>query len=243
MASDSMRVRLHLRETRVLAVVSDTPSELRVEVESTVRRSRCPASGFGCAIIRPTLIFGVGDLLINNMAWALRRFPFFPVFGDGDYPVQPVYAGDVAVQAVEAGSRRGSSIGDAAGPETFSYEALVRLVASAVGARSRLLHTPPPVGLALTRLIGLMVRDVVLTRDEVDELMSGLFTSAADPTGTTTMSDWLQDNSNTLGFHYVSELKRNFRQADTPTPVIGRRGPSARSGPEVERPGCSRPST
>ena len=36
------------------------------------------------AIIRPTLVFGVGDLLLNNIAWALRRFPFFPVYGRGD---------------------------------------------------------------------------------------------------------------------------------------------------------------
>ena len=122
------------------------------------------------------------------MAWALRRFPIYPVFGDGAYTVQPVYAEDVASQVVQAGSARGNLIADAAGPETFSYAALVRLVASAVGTRSRLVHMPPPLGLALTRLVGLMVRDVVLTRNEVDELMSNTFTSDAAPTGTTTMS-------------------------------------------------------
>ena len=168
--------------------------------------------GVPYAIIRPTLIFGVGDLLLNNMAWALRRFPVFPVFGNGDYPVQPVYAEDVAAQAVEAGSQGENSIADAAGPETFSYEALLRLVASAVGVRVRLLHTPPSVGLTLTRLVGLMMRDVVLTRDEVDELMAGLFTSGAAPTGTTRLSDWLQDNWESLGQKYVSELRRNFRR-------------------------------
>ena len=47
--------------------------------------------GIPYAIIRPTLVFGVGDLLLNNMAWALRRFPVFPVYGSADYPVQPVY--------------------------------------------------------------------------------------------------------------------------------------------------------
>ena len=57
------------------------------------------------AIIRPTLVFGVGDLLLNNMARALRRFPVFPVYGNGDYTVQPVYVEDFAAQAVEAGPR------------------------------------------------------------------------------------------------------------------------------------------
>lgn len=168
------------------------------------------ALGVPYAIIRPTLIFGAGDLLLNNMAWALRRFPIFPVFGNGDYSVQPVHAEDVAAQAVEAGSRREISTEDAAGPETLSYEELVRLIASAVGVRTRPVRMPMPVGLALTRLVGLMVRDVVLTRDEVEELMAGQFTSAAAPTGTIRLSDWLRSNSASLGRQYISELGRNF---------------------------------
>ena len=77
--------------------------------------------GVSYTIIRPTLVFGVGDLLLNNMAWALRRFPVFPVYGSGDYPVQPIYVEDLAAQAVEAGSQSESSIADAAGPDTFSF--------------------------------------------------------------------------------------------------------------------------
>ena len=77
--------------------------------------------GVPYAIIRPTLVFGVGDLLLNNMAWALRRFPVFPVYGSGDYPVEPVYVEDLAAQAVEAGSLSESSVADAAGPDTFSW--------------------------------------------------------------------------------------------------------------------------
>ena len=78
--------------------------------------------GVPYAIIRPTLVFGEGDLLLNNMAWALRRFPVFPVCGNGDYPVQPVYVEDVAAQAVEAGAQSESSVADAAGPDTISFE-------------------------------------------------------------------------------------------------------------------------
>ena len=168
--------------------------------------------GIPYAIIRPTLVFGVGDLLLNNMAWALRRFPVFPVYGNGDYPVQPVYVEDVAVQAVEAGSQSENSVVDSAGPDTFSFEELLRLLASAVGIRRWLVHTPPSVGLTLTRLVGLLMRDVALTRDEVDGLMAGLLTSAVAPTGTTRLSDWLKDNAGGLGRRYVSEIRRNFRR-------------------------------
>ena len=78
MASDSMRLRLHLRETRVLAVALDTPSELRVEVESTVRRPRCPACGFRCVRVHDTRRRKVRDLEVSGrrttLVWRRRRF-------------------------------------------------------------------------------------------------------------------------------------------------------------------------
>ena len=169
-------------------------------------------SGLSYSIIRPTLVFGEGDLLLNNMAWALRRFPMFPVFGKGDYPVQPIYAGDLATRAVDAGAQDGNFIADAAGPETFSFAELLRLLALAVGARARLVHTPPSLGFAMTMLVGLVLHDVVLTRDEVDGLMGGLLSSDAEPTGTTKLGDWLEDNREKLGREYASELRRNFRR-------------------------------
>ena len=163
------------------------------------------------AIIRPTLVYGVGDPLLNNMAWALRRFPVFPVYGNGDYPVQPVYVGDVATQAMEAASQSESFVIDSAGPDTFSFEALLRLLASSMGVKRWFLQTPPRVGLALTGLVGLLMRDLALTRDEVDGLMAGLLTSAEPPTGTTRLRDWLTENGDGLGRRYVSELRRNYR--------------------------------
>ena len=106
-------------------------------------------NGLSYTIIRPTLVFGEGDLLINNMAWALRRFPVFPVFGRGDYKVQPIYAEDLAAQAVDAVALRESFVADAAGPETFTSEELLRLLAEAVGSQARLVHRSAQAWLAL----------------------------------------------------------------------------------------------
>ena len=197
--------------------------------------------GVPYAVIRPTLVFGVGDLLLNNMAWALRRFPVFPLYGSGNYPVQPVYAENLAAQAVEAGSGTGNSVADAAGPDTFSFDGLLRLLASSMGLRRWFLHTPPSVGLALTGLVGLLKRDVVLTRDEVTGLMAGLLTSRAPPTGTTKLSDWLAENGDRLGRSYVSELRRNWREgvrlqktkfglAPIQRPFIARHGQQVQEG-------------
>ena len=135
----------------------------------------------------------------------------FPVYGNGDYWVQPVYAGDLAAQAVGAESRVDSLVA-AAGPETFTFEELLRLLAEAVGARVRFVCTPPSLGFGLTKLVGLLLRDVGLTRDEVDGLMEGLLTSGAVPTGTTRLGGWLADNRGVLGQRYSSELRRNYRR-------------------------------
>ncbi len=168
-------------------------------------------TGISYAIIRPTLIFGANDLLLNNIAWAIRRFPVFPMYGNGDYLVQPVFAEDVAKQAVAAAEASENSVTDAAGPDTFSFEELIELLASAMGKRARFIHMPPSVSLAPTSIVGLLVRDVVLTRDEVDGLVAGLLTSNAPPTGTTRFSDWLTENARGMGRIYQSELGRNFR--------------------------------
>ena len=54
MATDVMRVRLHLRRIRVLEVLVDTPDVLGVRVESTETRPRCPYCGFKCHRVHDT---------------------------------------------------------------------------------------------------------------------------------------------------------------------------------------------
>ena len=133
------------------------------------------------------------------MAWAIRRFPLFPIVGSGDYLVRPVYVDDLAALAVAAGSQAEDTVTDAVGPETLTFEALLHLLASAVGSRCRFIHTSPTVSLALTGLVGMLIRDVVLTRDEIDGLMAGLLTSDGPATGTTSLSAWLDENGEDAG--------------------------------------------
>jgi uncharacterized protein YbjT (DUF2867 family) len=176
------------------------------EVEDALRRS-----GLSYAIIRPTLVFGPEDILVNNIAWGLRRFPVFLMPGPGDYRVQPVSVADTARIVVEAGLAGENVEVDAAGPETFSFEELVRLVGEAVRARRKILHTPPWLALAAGRLVGWAQRDVILTREELLGLMASLLTSDEDPLGRDRFGDWVAANADTLGRAYVSELARNFR--------------------------------
>ena len=169
-------------------------------------------SGLAYNIIRPTLTFGAEDLLMNNIAWFLRKFPFFPVPGDGEYLVQPVHVEDVAEAAVSAAERGENTIQDCVGPEVYTYEQLIRLVAGHVGSKSKIVHLPPSLALALSRLAGYMVRDVVLTKAEIDGLMAGLLVSDKPPTGQSIFSRWLEENGDTLGRSYSSELDRHYRR-------------------------------
>ncbi|MGA2284710.1 MAG: NAD(P)H-binding protein [Dehalococcoidia bacterium] len=163
------------------------------------------------AIVRPTVIFGKEDILINNIAWLLRRFPVFTVLGSGEYRLQPVYVEDMADMAVAAAERDGNETFDAVGPETFTFDALVRLIRERIGSRARIVHIPPGPALRLSRVVGLLVRDVVLTQEEVVGLMAGLLVSSAPPTGRTRLSDWLGENAAVVGARYASELERHYR--------------------------------
>lgn len=168
-------------------------------------------SGLPYAIIRPTVIFGRGDILINNIAWSLRTLPVFAVPGSGRYRLQPVYVEDVADLAVQAGHGSINTVIDAVGHETYTYEELVRLIAEAIGRPARIMHVPPPVALLLITGLDLLVRDVVLTRDEIEGLMAGLLVSDEPPTGATRFGQWLEWNADTIGRHYASELARHYR--------------------------------
>lgn len=168
-------------------------------------------SGLSYAIIRPALVFGEGDILLNNIAWLLRRFPVFAVAGDGQYRAQPVYVADLAALATAAGPGTDDVIVDAVGPETYTFNELVRLVAASMGRTARIVHLPPGAVLLLARLLGLLVRDVALTKEEIAGLSANLLTSDAPPQCPTRLSKWLAENGSKLGAAYASELGRHYR--------------------------------
>ena len=168
-------------------------------------------SGLTYTIVRPTLLFSTEDVLVNNIAWFLRRFPVFPIAGSGKYPIQPVSVDDVAKLAVEAGAENDDVTLDAVGPETFTFEELVRLLARRVGSKASLVHVPPAVALLAAGMAGWLVRDVVLSKDEIDGLMAGHLVSADPPTASTRFTEWLEAEGASLGQEYASELARHYR--------------------------------
>jgi NADH dehydrogenase len=165
-------------------------------------------SGLSHAILRPTVLFGKEDILINNIAWALRRLPVFGVFGDGSYRLQPIYVEDQAELAVRLGKGRENAVVNAIGPETFTYRELVETIMRLIGVKKRILSVTPEVGYRAAKAVGAATGDVMLTREEIAGLMAGLLYVDAPPTGTTRLTDWIREHADTLGRTYTSELAR-----------------------------------
>ncbi len=168
------------------------------------------ASGISYAILRPTVLFGKEDILINNIAWVLRHLPVFGVFGDGQYRVQPIYVEDLADLAVKWGASQQNVIVDAIGPETYTYRELAATIGRLIGVKRPVISVHPLIGYWAGRLLGSLVGDVMITREEIKGLMAGLLYVDVPPAGSTKLSEWIREHAATLGQRYTSELARRI---------------------------------
>jgi NADH dehydrogenase len=171
-------------------------------------------SGLSHAILRPAVLFGGADILINNIAWVLRHLPVFGIIGSGQYRLQPIHVEDFAALAVHQGRQMANCVVDATGPETFTYRELVERLGAVIGCRRRLVSVPPALGHLAAVLLGVLVGDVVLTRDEIDALAADLLVTDSPPAGTTRLSDWARAHADQLGRRYASELARRRNRKD-----------------------------
>jgi uncharacterized protein YbjT (DUF2867 family) len=167
-------------------------------------------SGLSYAVLRPTVLVGKEDILINNIAYLLRRFPLFLLPGDGNYRLQPVCVEDLADLAVEAVYQKDNYIIDAVGPDIFTFREMVALIAKGISVKRPLLSLPPRLALMAAQFLSLFIGDVLLTPEELDGLMANLLVSNEQPRGKTRLSDWLEANKDHVGVKYASELKRHY---------------------------------
>lgn len=177
----------------------------KVQSEQAVRDS-----GLSYSIVRPTVIFGPEDILINNIAWFVRHLPVFGVPGDGQYGIRPIYVEDMAKLLVDGTEEQANSIIDAVGPEAFTFEELVQVIAEKLGRHIRIIHLPKALSYFSTRLAGWFLGDVVLTWEEYAGLMGNLLAPAGPSAGETKLTEWLQRNRGAVGQRYASEVARHY---------------------------------
>jgi len=192
---------------RIVHISITNPSETS-HLEYFSGKARLEKALISYSILRPTVLFGKEDILINNIAWLLRKLPVFGVFGDGEYRLQPIYVNDLAAMAVDEGESTENSIVNAIGPETFTYKSLVETVGEIIGEKKTLLSIHPSIGYLAGQLLGKLVGDVLITREEIEGLMADLLFVDSPPTGETKLTQWARDHAESLGRTYTSELRR-----------------------------------
>jgi nucleoside-diphosphate-sugar epimerase len=162
------------------------------------------------AVLRPAILFGGDGVLINNIAWLLRHLPVFGIGGDGNYRIRGIHVDDLAQLCLRVSEETNDSVTNAVGPERPTFNDLVTSIRDAVGARSRIVHVPGAWVPVLSSVLGLALHDIVLTKDEYRAMAAGLADTDGPSTGHTGLSTWISERGNSLGIHYVNELRRHF---------------------------------
>jgi NADH dehydrogenase len=173
------------------------------------------ATGLPYTILRPGVLFGRGDILVNNIAWVLRHLPVFGVFGDGRYALAPLHVDDfarIAVRAAGGGDPALPTIVDCHGPETFEYRQLVQRISAIIGIHRPIVRVWPWLGLLISKTLNPFVHDVIITREEIEGLMRGLLWSSAPSLGTTKLTQWMAEHRDSLGHRYASEVGRRVER-------------------------------
>jgi NADH dehydrogenase len=178
----------------------------KAEVERALAETDVPY-----AVLRPAILFGGDGVLLNNIAWLLRRLPVFAVGGSGDYRIRAIHIDDLARLAVEAGASRTDSVTDAVGPDRPTFLELVRLIRSAVGSRAPIIRVPGVTVPLMSSVLGLFLRDVLLTADEYRAMADGLADTEGPATGSISLRNWISENADSLGRTYANEIGRHFR--------------------------------
>jgi NADH dehydrogenase len=137
----------------------------------------------------------------------------FGIPGDGRYRIRPIYVEDMARLMAEAVDAPGNAVIDAVGPETYTFEELVRLVARSIGRSMRFVHLPAGLAYLATLVAGWLVGDVVLTWEEYRGLMGNLLAPEGPASGTTRLSEWLAAHRESVGMGYASEVARHYAKA------------------------------
>ncbi len=208
-ASAGVQRIVHVSITNPSLTSADSYFRGKAEVEQALA-----GCGVPYAVARPAVLFGGDGVLVNNIAWLLRRLPVFAIGGRGDYRLRPIHIEDLAALCADLGAgTEQAKIVDAVGPQSLTFRHLVEEIRDAVGSRSVLLPVPGLVIPALASLLNLALRDTLLTAAEYASMAAGRADSGGPATGAVVFTDWVQAHGGELGRRYANELDRHFRLA------------------------------
>jgi len=154
------------RLVHVSGIGSDTASSSfyirkRGEGELVVRAAFANAT-----IVRPAVMFGSDDAFLTTLLKLLGQLPIYPMFGRGLTKLQPAYVDDVA-EAIVRTLKQADSTFEFGGPRVYSYEELIKVVASAASLKPRLIPIPFAAWHVLARFAKILPRPPI-TQNQVE---------------------------------------------------------------------------
>jgi uncharacterized protein YbjT (DUF2867 family) len=208
-ASAGVQRIVHVSITNPSLSSSDSYFRGKAEVERAL-----PGCGVPYAIARPAVLFGGDGVLVNNIAWLLRRLPVFAIGGRGDYRLRPIHIDDLARLCADLGAAADPArTVDAVGPQSLTFRQMVEEIRDAVGSRSVIVPVPGLVIPVMAAVLNLALRDTLLTGAEYASMAAGRADSAGPATGSVVFTDWVHEHGAELGRRYANELDRHFRGA------------------------------
>ena len=203
---------VHVSITNPSLTSADSYFRGKAEVEQAL--ADC---GVAYAVARPAVLFGGDGVLVNNIAWLLRRLPVFAIGGRGDYRLRPIHIDDLARLCADLGASADQAVTlDAVGPQSLTFRQMVAEIRDAVGSRSVVVPVPGAVIPAMAAVLNLALRDTLLTADEYASMAAGRADSAGPATGKVVFTEWVHAHGDELGRRYANELDRHFRPAGRP---------------------------
>ena len=171
-------------------------------------------TGVSYAILRPAILFGNDGVLINNIAWLLRRLPVFAVGGRGEYRIRPIHVDDLADLCVAAAGRARQQHHRRGRTGRPTFLELVHDDPPAVGSHARdrtRSRRAAPADLGACSIA--CCTTCCSPRTSTSAMADGLADTDGPATAPTALSDWLAEHGATLGTHYANELERHFKIA------------------------------
>lgn len=152
-------------------------------------------SGLDVCILRPSVVFGAGDRLLNVFAALQKIFPFVPL-ASAQAQFQPVWVDDVAQAALRClglndsqneskvsrfGEGQKAKIFELAGPATMSLRDLFELAGRCVGAQRPIWPLPASLGRLQAACMEYMPGPALMSRDNLDSMKSPSIASGQWP--------------------------------------------------------------
>jgi len=163
-----------------LGAAPDAPSRyLRSKAAGEAALMNAPLD---LVVLRPSVMFGERDHLMNRFAALQRVFPVIPLAG-ALARLQPVWVEDVAAAIIRSLElRRGGEIIECVGPAVYTLRELVELAGRWSGRPRRVVPLPDALGRLQALLLELLPGEPLMSRDNLDSLKVPAVASGHMPT-------------------------------------------------------------